>query len=434
MMSTQPDFHLSRGAGFAAPHRLGVMRIGFLFNHDQIHQVAHSLPIAMALAETDPTLDIVIATTNEAFRNEVVRLIRLHQARGNFHLISLKQKNLLVRGAVRALNGIIPAAKIAVYRENLDFFRSLDALIVAEKTSAILKTRYGLHGLRLIHTRHGAGDRAVGFDKASAVFDLVLVSGPKVRDRLIAETGLSAEKLAMIGYPKFDLVGERALPAKLRGNGKPTVLYNPHVSPHLSSWYKHGRAVLDFFVGNPNYNLIFAPHVMLFERKVVISIDKMRLDWPGTLDSKYRDAPNIHIDLGSAASTDMSYTEAADIYLGDVSSQIYEFLLRPRPCAFLNSQQCDYARDPNFAHWAAGPVIDDPSQLGATLAVATTAQRRYRAVQREMFASSIDLNEIPSSWRAARAVRGFLGLDDILMPAENVVPLPLPDTASGQAA
>ena len=27
------------------------MRIGFLFNHDQVHQVAHSLPIALALAK-----------------------------------------------------------------------------------------------------------------------------------------------------------------------------------------------------------------------------------------------------------------------------------------------------------------------------------------------------------------------------------------------
>lgn len=410
------------------------MRIGFLFNHDQIHQVAHSLPIAVALAETDPSLDIVIATTNDVLQTEVLRLISLHGARCRLQLVRLKQKNLLLRGAVRALDRIVPAAKIAVYRDNLDFFGSLDALVVAEKTSAILKTHYGLNDLQLIHTRHGAGDRAVGFDKASAAFDLVLVSGPKIRDRLIAQTGLAAGKLAMVGYPKFDFLRGSALPPKLRGNGKPTVLYNPHVSPHLSSWYKHGRAVLDFFVGNPNYNLIFAPHVMLFERRVVISIDKMRFDLPGTINAKYHDTPNIHIDLGSAASTDMSYTEAADIYLGDVSSQIYEFLLRPRPCVFLNSQRFDYAHDPNFAHWAAGPVIDDPSQLGGTLAVAMITQRHFQTVQRQMFESSIDLNGIPSSRRAAWAVREFLGLADMVAPAENVVPMTSPISESAQAA
>ncbi|WP_309660937.1 hypothetical protein [Sphingomonas sp.] len=392
------------------------MRIGFLFNHDQIHQVAHSLPIALALVKSDPDLEVIVATTNEVLRREVMRIIALHGGLGP-RLVRLRQKNPIVRGIVRALDGVIPAAKLAVYRDNLEFFRSLDALVVAEKTSAVLKTRYGLDNLRLIHTRHGAGDRAVGFNKASARFDFVLVSGPKIRDRLIAETGLPPENMAIVGYPKFDLIRNRSLPPKLQGNGQPTVLYNPHASPHLSSWYRHGRAVLDFFVDNPNYNLIFAPHVMLFERKVVISIDKLRLDWPGQIAPKYWDAPNIHIDLGSAASTDMSYTEAADIYLGDVSSQVYEFLLRPRPCIFLNSHRLEYAADPNFAHWAAGTVVDDPSALEATLARAATEHRRYLGIQRDLFARSIALTKTPSSERASQAIRQFLQIPEGSAPA-----------------
>ncbi len=47
----------------------------------------------------------------------------------------------------------------------------------------------------------------------------------------------------------------------------------------------------------------------------------------------------------------MSYTTAADIYLGDVSSQVYEFLYEPRPCLFLNSHEFAWKSDPNFAHW-----------------------------------------------------------------------------------
>lgn len=387
------------------------MRIGFLFNHDQIHQVAHSLPIALALAEHDPELNIVVATSNEVLRREVDRIIALRGGPA-LRLVRLGQKNPMVRGAVKALDALIPAAKLVVYRDNLEFFRSLDALVVAEKTSTILKTRYGLHSLRLIHTRHGAGDRAVGFDKASTRFDFVLVAGPKIRDRLIAETGLSPEKMAIVGYPKFDAPLARSLPATLSGNGKPTVLYNPHVSPHLSSWYKHGRAVLDFFVGNPDYNLIFAPHVMLFERPVVISIDKMRLNWPGRLEPKYWDAPNIHIDLGSSASTDMSYTDSADIYLGDVSSQVYEFLIRPRPCIFINSHRIDHVADANFAHWSAGKTINDPAQLQTALAEATTNHHSYIEIQRELFAWSIDLNQTASSERAAAAIRRFLQIGD----------------------
>ena len=44
-------------------------------------------------------------------------------------------------------------------------------------------------------------------------------------------------------------------------------------------------------------------------------------------------APNLRFDPGSPASTDMTYTRAADIYLGDVSSQVYEFIAEPRPCS-----------------------------------------------------------------------------------------------------
>jgi hypothetical protein len=405
------------------------MRIGFLFNHDQIHQVAHSLPIALALAEGDPELDIIVATTNETLRREVDRIVAMTGGPVP-RLVRLRQKNPILRGAVKALDGVIPAGKLAVYRDNLDFFRSLDALVVAEKTSAILKTRYGLDNLRLIHTRHGAGDRAIGFNRASAKFDFVLVSGPKIRDRLIAEAGIPPERLAIVGYPKFDLPRNHSLPPKLRGNGKPTVLYNPHVSPHLSSWYKHGREVLDFFVGNPDFNLIFAPHVMLFERRVVISIDKLRLDWPGRLESKYWDAPNIHIDLGSSASTDMSYTEAADIYLGDVSSQIYEFLSRPRPCIFLNSHGFDWAADPNFAHWTAGEVIDDPSLLPAALAQAAFNHRKYLEIQRALFAHSIELSETRSSERAAQAIRRFLGIPDGVASAAAAQAASLLDAAT----
>lgn len=384
------------------------MRIGFLFNHDQIHQVAHSLPIAIALARLDPLIDVVIATTNELLRQEVNRLLSLDPDFVSLEMVRLQPRSRLSRGAIRLLDGLLPAAKISIYRDNLDFFGTLDALVVAEKTSALLKTRYGLKNLKLIHTRHGAGDRAVGFNKASAAFDFVLASGPKIRERLASEVGVPDDRMAIVGYPKFDLPRSRNVPEKFHGSGKPVVLYNPHVSPHLSSWYTQGRDVLDFFLANPAYNLIFAPHVMLFERKLVLSIDKMRLNFPGVLDPKYARAPNIHVDLGSSSSTDMTYTEAADIYLGDASSQIYEFLLRPRPCIFLNARNARFAGDPNFAHWSAGRVIGDVVGLGEALSSAAADHPRYIAIQQTMFAWSIELTDIPSSRRAAVAIRLFL--------------------------
>ena len=386
------------------------MRIGFLFNHDQVHQVAHSLPIALAMARNGVDAEIVVATTSPRLTAEVIRLGGGLIGAG-IQLVELKLTSRRSRMLAGALETVLPATKLLVYSDNLDFFRSLDVLVVAEKTSLILKTRYGLDKLAIVHTRHGAGDRAIGFDKASAGFDHVLVSGPKIRDRLVLEAKVDPAKISVVGYPKFDLAPARPGVRPLLDDGRPVVLYNPHVSPHLSSWYGAGRRVLDWFVEHDEYQLIFAPHVMLFERPFVLSIDRLRLDRAGRIDERYLRAPNIQIDLGSRASTTMAYTDRADIYLGDASSQVYEFLRRPRPCVFLNTHHLAWQNDPNFAHWRAGPVIDDPADLGAALAQARQNHESvYRPIQQAMFDYSFELTEEPSSARAARALANFARL------------------------
>lgn len=380
------------------------MRIGFLFNHDQIHQMAHSLPVAMALARADTGAEIIVATTNDLLAREAIRLMGGAVPVG-IRLIALGLRSPASRGLNAVLGSILPAAKLLVYRDNLDFFRSLDLLVVTERTSLILKTRYGLSSLRMVLTDHGAGDRAIGFGKSAALFDHILAAGPKIRDRLTREAGVCPDRLTITGYPKFDIAAGQGRPIKFRGSNRPIVLYNPHVSPHLSSWYTQGRAVLDYFLGSDRYNLIFAPHIMMFERRMAVTIDKLRFGLPGKLHARYASAPNIHIDLGSAALTDMSYTNGADIYLGDVSSQIYEFLKSPRPCLFLNSQGIDPDRDPNFAHWQSGPVIAEAGDLDRGLEEAVADHPgRYRSVQRRLFDHTFDLTAEPSSARAARAI------------------------------
>jgi hypothetical protein len=378
------------------------MRIGFLFNHDQIHQVAHSLPIAIALADGGFPGEIIVATTTERMKRECLRLGGDRIGRSIQHVaLELKGKSQFLS---HLLEIAMPSRKLLIYGDNLDFFRSLDILVVAEKTSLVLKRFYGLKDLKIVHTRHGAGDRAIGFDKASAGFDHVLCSGPKIKERLITAAGVPAERISIVGYPKFDTLNPSVIrfPAQ---NDKPVVLYNPHCSPHLSSWFKHGRQVLDFFSENEDYQLIFAPHVMLFERRFVLTIDKLRLNRRGNIDVRYLKTPNIRIDLGSRACTDMSYTLMADLYLGDVSSQVYEFLLRPRPCLFLNSQGVDWRNDPNYAQWQAGPVIDRPAQLATGLKRAFESHTgEYLAVQQQLFARSIDLDDRPSSSRAAEVL------------------------------
>lgn len=381
-------------------------RICFLFNHDQIHQLAHSLPIALALAARGEH-HIILAYVRDTVRAEIVR-----QADpvllAKMELVQLGLK----RGGSQALAGllerIVPATKLLIYRDNLDFFRSFDAVVVSEKTTLLLKTRYGLDNLKLIHTRHGAGDRAIGFNPESAGFDLVLVAGPKIRDRLIADAGLRPEQLAMVGYSKFDLCAENRFADPFPAPERPVVIYNPHPSPRLSSWFRDGAKVLAAFRNQDRYNLIFAPHMMLFERKWVVTVDPPSLARVVPPGPEYARERRIYIDTGSAASSDMSYTNRADIYLGDVSSQVYEFLREPRPCLFLNSHGVDWRDDPNYLHWQAGPVLDSAEGLLDQIDAAVAARNDYAAAQEALIAATFSLTERPSAERAADAITDFL--------------------------
>ncbi len=381
------------------------MKIGFLFNHDHAHQVAHSLPIALALAK-DHEHEIILATAGDRPRAEARRIAGpLFET---LRSVELDVSNPFLRRATKLIDPIFPGRKIAIYRDNLDFFRSLDVLVVADKTALILKKYLGLSALKFIHTRHGAGDRAIGFNAESALFDLILVSGPKIRDRLIAETGTTPDQIAVTGYAKFSLLDGQHPRLPVQENDRPTILYNPHPSPAFSSWFKMGPAILDYFRKSDRYNLIFAPHVMLFQRKVVISIEPPRLDFPGRIDPAVAAAPNILIDTGSTASIDMTYTRAADIYLGDASSQIYEFLHTPRPAIFANPSRKSWQGDPNFQHWTAGPVFETIDALDETLSCAQADFAKYRPIQERLFAHSFDVTDIPAPKRAADAIAAFL--------------------------
>lgn len=381
-------------------------RICFLFNHDQTHQVAHSLPIALALAARGEHR-IILAYAREAIRAEIERqadpalIVRVE-------LVRLGLKRAGTRMLAGALERLVPAVKLMIYRDNLDFFRSFDAVVVSEKTTLLLKTRYGLERVKLIHTRHGAGDRAIGFNRASAAFDLVLVSGPKIERRLIDDAGLAPEQIALVGYPKFDLCANNRFAGSFPAPQRPTVIYNPHPSPKLSSWFRHGAAVLAAFRNQDRYNLIFAPHVMLFERKWVVTIDPPSLARVVPPGPEFAREPRIHIDTGSAASSDMSYTNHADIYLGDVSSQVYEFLRVPRPCLFLDSHGVDWRDDPNYLHWQAGPVLQSADGLLDAIDAALAAHPDYAPVQQALIDATFSLSDRPSAERAADAITAFL--------------------------
>jgi len=390
-------------------------RVGFLFNHEQAHQIPHSAPILAALAAADLPLELHAFVATPGHMAAIERIIppalmeRIH--------VTKTEPALWANMTERLTGSALPLRRVSALVRHRKLFGTMDILVAPETTSTLLKTHLGLKRTKLVYTQHGAGDRAVGFKQVIRHFDHVLIAGEKIRDRM-KDAGIVREGgYSVVGYPKFDTVpnGSRA---RLFDNDNPTVLYNPHFHPALSSWYRDGIKVLDFFARNPGFNLIFAPHVMLFSRALHASGKPARLRRSGHVPAHYRNLPNILVDEGSVRSVDMTYTRAADIYLGDASSQVYEFIATPRPCLFLNSEGADWQHDPNYAHWHLGDVLDGPHELASRLAALQAHEPLYRLRQARAFEATFGTSPFGGAERAASVLARLAGVD----PAHSFTP------------
>ncbi|HAF41953.1 MAG TPA: glycosyl transferase [Sphingobium sp.] len=341
----------------------------------EAQQLYHWLPAALELARR-PDVRVSILSPSDM----ILALVTSYDPEGRLNIVRL------TRPPSRPDSLFRQPSRLATLLLNLSTIARFPTLVTTEISSAWLRRIPGFHS-RLILIKHGAGDREGGYKKRHADFDLTLVAGEKDRRRMIERGLCTAETVAVGGYPKFELKAARQ---RFFPDDKPLLLYNPHFDPALSSWIKHGPDVLAALESLTGWNVIIAPHTKL-ARKV-----------PAITSS----APHIRIDMGSRRSIDMSYTMSADVYLGDVSSQVYEFLIEPRPCIFLNLDRHDGSGDA-FAHWKLGQVIERADALPAALARANDLQPGYVAAQKAAMQQSIDLSPVPASQRQADLILNF---------------------------
>ncbi|WP_395333091.1 glycosyl transferase [Novosphingobium sp. BL-8H] len=250
--------------------------------------------------------------------------------------------------------------------------RAGDAVLCAERTSTILKRLPG-RSLKLIHIPHGAGDRAVGFEKRFRYFDYVVVAGQKDRDRLLAEGLVSEDGCAAAGPVKVAAsLRMQAQRSRLFDDDRPIILYNPHFNGKLSSAGDFTHRLVEAILKDDRYNLVVAPHVRLAEH-----LDDARRKALEALALPGR----VIVDLGSRRSIDMTYTLGADLYIGDVSSQVYEFLIQPRPCLFVNAHHAQWDGNPDYAMWQFGDVISPDCDILGGIERAFLHHARYRPAQ-----------------------------------------------------
>ena len=342
----------------------------------EAQQLYHWLPVALHIAK-DRGVPVSVLSPSPA----LLDLVQSYDPDGRLDLIRLHRPSWHADSLFR-----LPS-RLATLLLNYHTIARFPLLVTTEISSGWLRHVPGFSS-RMALIKHGAGDRAGGYKARHSAFDLTLVAGEKDRQRMI-ELGLcTPENCVVGGYAKFELM---APPQRFFDKDDPVILYNPHFDPKLSSWLTHGPEILRALEALTGYNVIIAPHTKMARNSSPIRSS----------------APHIRIDMGSRHSIDMSYTNSADIYLGDVSSQVYEYLLRPRPCAFFNLDHIDYRDDPNFSHWKLGQVIEDIGDLPAVLDRAASAQAGFAKIQREAVKWSIDEGPEPASHRQADAILAF---------------------------
>lgn len=381
-------------------------RIAFLYNHDAAHQVRHSAIVIPQILERHRDIDVTVLGSSTDLLSAVREICGPH-VENRIEIVELERPKWR-RHIGRLLDSVAPFSRLDHLYSNRARFAPFDAVVVTEGTSLFLKKLRGLRDLKIIRIDHGAGDRAIGFQPSFSGNDLVLIAGTKQRERFRSLGYLRDDQMAVVGYTKFDTVDHAGNSQKLFPNDKPVVLYNPHPDPRLSSWYHMGVKVLDFFRQSTDYNLIFAPHVMMFKRRFHVSLEPWAMRLRRDLPARFKGCPNIFIDTGSASSINMTYTLSADIYLGDVSSQVYEFLIKPRPCIFLDAHNTRWQGEPNYEFWRCGPVLSDVGALGNALRNAGADQVRFRPIQEQAFRATFDVQPMSAAARAADAIAGFL--------------------------
>lgn len=381
--------------GVCAATNLKMQTIAFVLIGGR-HQFPHGAPVVAALSlRGDCAVEAYVRDEGEA---GFLRLQLDQLGAGAVRIIPMRLPTVIEYLAGRSGGpASLKLLRLVWWSHRL---RKADVIVALERTSALLKRLPG-DCPPMVQIPHGAGDRAKGYDRRFRLFDRALVAGEKDRQRLIQLGLMKPEQVTVTGYVKR--AGLQRMHGferpKLFANSRPIILYNPHFDSRLSSMPRLGRAIVDAVADDDRFNLIVAPHVRLF----AVASAHERAEWEALAQPD-----RVLVDLGSERSIDMSYTLGADIYLGDVSSQVYEFCTTPRPCVFVNAHGADWRDDPNYAMWHLGQVVSRADEVIPAIDHALAFPEEFTQEQREAVLRSFGDSSLPADEIAADSIAAML--------------------------
>lgn len=370
-----------------------IKKIAFLYI-DKPYSTYHSITIAVELAKS-PSFDIHILCTERNYKLVLEILSQFNCKNITVHL--LRPYWYFTMPFFFEAKAQL---KKTIFYKYKNLLQSYDSFVCTIYTDLFLKKilKKQKH-TKYIFTNHGISNRAYSFDERVREFDLFFILGKQEQKMRKKMNHLTPFNHVTIGFLKYDAIVN--IPnTNFFDNSKPTILYNPHWVKEFTSFHKFIDNILDFFVKNKSYNLILAPHARLIEKNPLYRFKLKR----------YKKHENILIDWESEASNNMSYTNYADIYMGDISSQAIEFVfVKERPCLFLDAHNLTNNRANRPLSWDLGTVVSEIISLEDTIKLAIENHKnKYQQEQidkkKEMFYSS---SQSPS-FLATQAIRKLL--------------------------
>jgi hypothetical protein len=359
-------------------------QVSFLFLGETL-LVPHLFPIVEALASAAPALPIDLWIATETHE----RLLTPWTA----HMPQVR----LCRAPGFVAKPIRPA-KLPMLIRLLPRLARVPVVVCAEQTSLWLPRLIPWIPARFVKTSHGVGSMSARDDRRRRSAFHTLVPSEQERATYI-DRGMPPDRIVATGYVKAGF-RHRSAACDHFPNKRPIILYTPHWQPHRSSWPSWGAALVDELAGQDRWNVILAPHQRLVERSPEVR---------GVL-ARVANLPHVHCDLDSFAMVDGSYTAAADVYLGDTSSQVMEFLMRPRPAVFLDPLARPWHDDSSLAMWKAGEVVTRLEDALPAIARAPDRHSAFADAQAVIAASALGDVSGAAARRAAEEVMRVLAM------------------------
>ena len=358
-----------------------------------LHQLYHSAMIAMELGVITEKNDVLCLSCNPE-HTKILKQIKSFYPATKTEIVELAQP---FRYKYLNLKKKLYPSVNAMVKRATKYLKEADFIITTSHSTPKMLKKFNITKPKIIYQYHGCGDRKYGFDPGFKQFDFMLLPGKYHQARLMEEKIISENHTKVIGWPKFDYSG-MAGETKLFNNDNPTFLYTPHWKVELTSYNKFAEKILKYFSDNPQYNLIFAPHLLIKHWKTAYNYN---------INFGHFNSDNIRIDYGSDFSTNGAYLKFSDIYIGDVSSMVFEFIaMKLRPCIFLNAHNITWKNNADYRFWEYGQVVDDLEQFD-NVVNKSIGDASFANLQKTRVQEYLDIQEKKSSLRGAEAILNF---------------------------